>query len=130
LQQLTLFDVYETNHATETKQSIYERLKHYGVDDYYRKHIKGKQMLLREIHENLNNLPNYNDYIAILIDELKQVVPVIPYLESFERKENCLILVSEYPRIYTHHDGKDGLIGSNSLLFCLAAIPDDFFRKE
>lgn len=122
--QLTFFDVS----AIESKKVIASRLEHYGIDDYYRKNIKGKVMQLSEIDKKLNALPNYSDYIVSLIEELKKVVPVIPYLESFERGESCLILDGKFPRIYTRYYNKNNLIGSNSPLFCLEAIDDDFFK--
>lgn len=123
--ELDLFEL-ERVQKLSRKEAIYQKLKHYGVDDYYRENIKGKCMLLRIIHDKLNAIPNYKEYLSELINELKKIAPTLPYMESFTVNYSCIIEDAPHPRYYCYR-GKANHVGSNSPLFCLEAIPDEFF---
>jgi hypothetical protein len=71
--QLTIFDI-----MNETKfDTISNKLSKYGIDEYYKEHLKGNGMLIMTIYNALSNLDNYEEYINQLYEELKKYIPVI-----------------------------------------------------
>lgn len=124
MQQLDLFDVNKLEQAKEIKQAIYERLKHYGIDDYFNKNIKGKFMSLKEISAELNSLPNYRDYYIELVYELIQVVPLMSF-DNWLKQGNCNCLIKIDRNKYSFYCDSSG--GMYRPLNCLEEIPEDFF---
>lgn len=126
--QLNLFDVNDLQQAKEKKQAIYERLKYFGVDDYYIQNIAGRYMLLNVINDKLSNLSNYQDYYMKLVGELKKVVPTVMFENfKFGREISCLIKHDDNKYNYYCKYINKLATGEYGPLFCLAQIPDDFF---
>lgn len=121
--QLNLFDVNDLQQAIEKKQAIYERLKHYLVDDYYNEFMNCRTVVFKDIRDNLNGLTNYNEYYSALVRELKKVVPTVIF-NTFKAEidYNCLIKHNDYEYGYFCES-----LLTYSPLFCLVQIPDDFF---
>jgi len=130
LMQLNLFSVYDTEQAKDTKSFIYEKLKHYGIDDYCKKHISGKCMLLSEIHERLSSLPKYEEYLIKLIGELSNVVPTLMRSEGRNAEYSHLIEgEGVHQRYYCHYINRGSSVGCEATVFCLELIDDDFFKN-
>lgn len=120
--QLDLFELDSIDQAKETRQAIYEKLRHYGVDDYFYKNIKGECMVFWQIENNLNRISDYEKYMNELTSLLQSIVPTIPYRKSFDRVGNYLL---------RHDDGSLAYKTRkvlNGIFYCLEMIPEDLFR--
>lgn len=125
--QLDIFEVDNIKRMKEIKSEIHSRLRHYGVDEYYERYIKGNNMLLREIRERLSNLPKYDEYLKLLIKELSGVVPTVSRDEKQRFSYSHLIKMSDHYRYYCRYINRGSRIGCEGAVFCLKMIEDDFF---
>lgn len=94
--QLTIFDIYKNNSFS----SILEQLKEYGIDEYYRKHYKGKYELLSSIRKGLEQLPNYYEYRNKMFELLKDHFKNREDVELIYYKEYDYIRIFEFKASY------------------------------
>lgn len=76
MEQIDLFTMAEQEMQQDEYDRIYNKLSHYGIDESCVAKFKGTSPTIGETSRYLQSLPNYDDYLRDLIQELKKRLPI------------------------------------------------------